>query len=134
MQNLKAEEFLEHHGVMGMHWGVRHDPNRIRTGRVTPPRQAPGTERKISSRVANIKYNRIPDYKKASNTDLKKAVARLSLEKQYKDLTTHNNLTYGQIMGMINTGVSTGKKIHRAVKVVQAAKVAAKVATTVAAV
>lgn len=61
-------EFLDHHGVKGMHWGVRKARSR--------------REQAAINARANLKARR----RQLSDTDLKQAVERLSTEKKLKDL------------------------------------------------
>jgi len=70
LQQSAAEilEYLEHFGVKGQKWGVR----RKRTNQKPAP----------------------PDVKKMSNEELKAAVARLQLERQFKDLSKNQNRTF----------------------------------------
>lgn len=58
------DEFLEHHGVKGMRWGVRR--RRDSSGRVSGPSN--------------------PQAKDLSDEDLKKAVSRMQMERQYNQL------------------------------------------------
>lgn len=66
-----AGEFLEHYGVKGMHWGVRNPRNRSRGS----GKKGAGTNNK-----------KLPST--LSDEELKKAVARMELEKRYSDLAS----------------------------------------------
>lgn len=66
-----VEEFLDHHGVKGMHWGIRNrskrnKPNQGRTGLTT--------------------FSKHPH--RLSDVELSKRIKRLELEKKYKDLNS----------------------------------------------
>ncbi len=63
---MKQSEYLEHYGILGMKWGVRRSRG--------PDGTVGGKQKKV----------RVKDM---SDEELKKRVSRLSLEKQYKDLT-----------------------------------------------
>jgi len=70
-QGFTVDEFIEHFGVKGMHWGTN---------------KRKGT----SSANRNIKNKRLNDVKnrrQLSDTDLQKKVERLQLEKKLKDVT-----------------------------------------------
>lgn len=56
------EEFLEHHGVRGMKWGVRKKPSS-------------SSKRALTSKAKNM-----------SDTELKSAVERLRLEREYVNI------------------------------------------------
>lgn len=68
----KVEEYLEHHGILGQKWGVKHGP---------PYPLDKKTSKKVSSGKVTI------NVKDLSDDDLKKIVQRLNMEKQLKDLT-----------------------------------------------
>jgi hypothetical protein len=81
-QQLSNEEFLQHFGVLGMHWGVH--------------RSSKGNASSGSKKTKEDSYSE--DYKKKvslkkkkpsqmTNAELKTLNERLQLEKQYKDLT-----------------------------------------------
>jgi hypothetical protein len=59
---------LQHFGVLGMHWGIR--------------RRQPHSD---SASVAPLKKKHVSEL---SNDDLKKAINRMQLEKQFKDLSS----------------------------------------------
>lgn len=70
----KVLEFIEHHGVKGMHWGVRKD----RSGGVTV-----GT-RKGKRATERTVFNKAPV--KLTSSDLEKRIKRMETEKKYNDL------------------------------------------------
>lgn len=58
---------IKHFGILGMHWGIR--------------RRQPHSD---SSSIAPLKKKHVSEL---SNDDLKKAINRMQLEKQFKDLS-----------------------------------------------
>lgn len=68
----RVEAYLEHHGILGQKWGVKHGP---------PYPLDKKTSRKVKSGKVSI------NIKDLSDDDLKKIVNRLQMEKQLKDLT-----------------------------------------------
>lgn len=119
-------DYLAHHGVKGMRWGVRKDKNRSANTVKKPQQQsaaknyevarynsyttmakaggtAINTLKASTERREKEAYNRrLAAAKKAidlssmSDDDLKKAVARMNLEKQYRDLKTAPEVEMGK--------------------------------------
>lgn len=69
-----VEEFLDHHGVKGQRWGVRK------------PR---------GDRSAFVKKGKGQDLSKMSDQQLRDAVGRMQLERQFRDLSKAGNKTFG---------------------------------------
>lgn len=67
------EDYLCHHGVKGMKWGVRKKR----------PKSSVTSSRKAQKKTSSTKRVNI---KKLSDTELQNKVRRLQLEKQYRDL------------------------------------------------
>jgi len=61
---MKPDEFIKHHGVKGMKWGVRRNRSRNRAGLTT--------------------FGKDP--KRLSDTELNRRIKRLELEKRYREL------------------------------------------------
>ena len=76
-----AVDFLEHHGVKGMKWGVRKPATS--TGRKPNRPSAPKAKPKEKSKES-IK----PDHHTMSNEDMQRVINRINLERQYKQVTT----------------------------------------------
>lgn len=78
----KYEEMLEHHGIKGMHWGVRRyqNPDGSRTA-LGKKRESSRNDKEKKARKADIKNRRT-----MSDADLKKRIERMKLEKEYKTL------------------------------------------------
>lgn len=90
---MDAEEFIEHHGIKGQKWGVRHKPN-PRTGlvsqdfktssalRKTPIHQLSTTELRIANDRANLEQNfrRLnPSQKEINRKKLKTVLAAVGV-------------------------------------------------------
>lgn len=104
--------YLEHHGIKGMRWGIRRFQNK--DGSLTPAgrkRRASydledrsssnaNINRKSSSKSNSSKMNHMSD------DELRKAINRLQMEKQYRDLS--RDLNKDRLM------VSAGKKFVKA--------------------
>ena len=93
---MAREEFLEHHGVKGMKWGVRKKP--------------PSSKRSL-----------VTNAKKMSDSDLKAAVERLRLEREYvninKDLVPSNPAkTFIARYGSQAVSIAVGVGVSAAVK------------------
>lgn len=71
----EVDNFLEHYGKKGMRWGVRKSGG--------------------SSKTAKKKSSTKPDPKKLSDDDLRKAVNRMQLEKQYTSLVNGSSSKKG---------------------------------------
>jgi len=88
----EIENFIEHEGTLGMHWGVR------RYQRKDGTRTAAGKRRDKQIEQERMQYDKSEDYIKAresrvkgtaslSNEELKKLNERIQLENAYKQLT-----------------------------------------------
>lgn len=82
----KHEELLEHHGIKGQKWGVRRFQNKdgSRTAAGKKRESSPDAKEKEARKV-DVKNRRT-----MSDTDLKKRVERMKLEKEYKTLVAED--------------------------------------------
>ena len=74
-----SDEYLAHHGVLGMKWGVWNEETRAR---YSGHRSA----RKARKEVAKARYDERKDVRTMSDKDLKDRIERLRNEKTYKEL------------------------------------------------
>lgn len=85
----KQEQELKHFGIRGMKWGIRgrrlmrlsSSNKNIDTGEVNARSRMSSTDSRIAGKLRGRKLNEL------SNEELKTLTTRLSLEKQYKELT-----------------------------------------------
>lgn len=89
------EDYLCHHGVKGMKWGVRKQRPK---SSVTSFRRKSSSKAKATKKTSIIKKTSI---KNLSDEALQKKVRRLQLEKQYRDLKRDEVSTGRKILGEI---------------------------------
>jgi hypothetical protein len=83
-----TEDFLAHYGKLGMKWGRRS-----------------GTS--VSSDYTSVSPLRKQSYKSLSNAELKTAISRMQLEKQYKDLNPKGLSRANKVaLGILATGAT----------------------------
>lgn len=73
-------ELMYHHGIKGMKWGVRRNPDQLARARGNTKSSADSEEK--SDRKTAVKNRRT-----LSDADLKKRIERLKMEKEFKNLT-----------------------------------------------
>lgn len=91
---------LEHHGILGMKWGVRRTPAQLSRARGSSKKQSDSSNKKTA--------------KNMSDDELRRVVNRLQMERQYSQLSQSN--------------VSKGKEYAQ--KVIKAGTTVAAVTTT----
>lgn len=98
-------EFLYHHGIKGMKWGVRRYQNK--DGSLTPA----GKKRKRSA---------MEEARTLSDEELRSRINRMNAEKQYVNLVNERNVSSGQrrvkqllkTMGSVATATSTALTLY----------------------
>lgn len=90
---------LTHHGIKGMHWGVRRTPEQLDR---LAGRQETKSEKK--ERKQAVKRRR-----SMSDGEIKKRIARLQLEREYKDLSDSDVARGKKFVSEILS--SAGKKV-----------------------
>lgn len=99
----ELEDFFEHHGIKGMRWGVRRDRSRVSTSSKTPEKTGTGkastSAKPATKTVSTSKASSTPakpstpdapskpGVKELSDAELRAAIDRLNMEKQYSQLT-----------------------------------------------
>jgi hypothetical protein len=79
------EEFLEHHGVKGMKWGVRRSNPSGSSSSSSHPSSEDAKRAKASAAIAKTHGTHA-----LSNQDLQHLVSRTDLEQRYSKLSTKN--------------------------------------------
>lgn len=99
---------LYHYGIKGMRWGIRRSPEEL--GHI---RDINNNVRTVSNDTANLirsygkKRSTSEDVSKISDDELKRRVARLGLERQYKSLTAPEISKGAEKTAKILTGIGT---------------------------
>ena len=93
---MNYDDFLKHFGIPGMHWGRRSGKSKK-----SKPSHTHVENHSVSGTVKSKKIHEL------SNTDIKKITERLTLEKQYKELTKAQ-ISPGKkfVMGLLQTAAT----------------------------
>lgn len=97
--------YLEHHGIKGMKWGVRRSESQLSRARGNSKSSVEERER------ANRK-NAVKNRRTMSDTELKKRIERLKLEREFKNLTESDLAPGRKCVSEILA--SSGKKVATA--------------------
>lgn len=94
-----VDNYLEHFGVKGMRWGVRHRPGAVTLGRRAKPIPS---EDKVRAEAAKAKIGRRGNTDALSNQELQTVIARMNLEQQIARYSANQKKTVLQMI--TNTG------------------------------
>lgn len=89
---------LTHHGIKGMHWGVRRTPEQLQRaqGHISTASNIVKEAKNINNSVSNIRSNtKKKNLSTMSDQELRDRVNRLNLEQQYTQLS-RNKVSKGQ--------------------------------------
>lgn len=111
MDTSEIEDILEHAGVKGMKWGVRKNPKASSgTTKKVSGKNSSSTDRKAVDKIREKKVSQMSD------KQLKRAINRMNLEKQYRDLSPskmkkgHNKVKSAiAVAGTVNALILLGK-------------------------
>ncbi len=100
-----AEEFLTHHGIKGMKWGVRRTPQQLGH---TLSKKVPSGNKKAPKVVGTKTPGKA--FRKStsiSDEELQKRINRLNMEERYEDLVSRQNARHtGGVRKAISEGFS----------------------------
>lgn len=97
-----SEQYLEHHGILGMKWGVRRSEAELARARGRSKRSEDKQEK--ANRKTDVKNRRT-----MSDADLKKRIERLKMEREFKNLTEDDLAPGKKCVSEILS--SSGKKV-----------------------
>lgn len=85
-------DFLEHHGMKGMHWGIRKDErsgsNSASVIGALHRSKNSNSNSKVTLEALKTKSNKEDKAKTLSDAELDREIARMLKEKQYRDLAS----------------------------------------------
>lgn len=80
---MTSEEYIYHHGVKGMKWGVRKAERKEYKQK---KRQNPSSKKTYNKQIKQRKKTKYTDIRNLSNKELQDRVNRMNLERQYSSL------------------------------------------------
>lgn len=92
---------LIHYGILGMKWGVRRTPAQLARARGVSKTTSSNNRKSSTSKTKSSTNTKKKSVSEMSDEELNRAVRRLQLEKQYRELSPKQ--------------VSLGKKVAKAV-------------------
>lgn len=118
-----VDDFLVHFGVKGMHWGVRRDssggrqlkiganPRRAHANRVAAAKKLTA-KKPLSEEHKTLRSTKTKHAKELSDAQLKAAIGRMNLERQYKSLNPHGLSKANKVaLGILAVGTTANTAI-----------------------
>lgn len=105
MNNI-VENTLQHYGIRGMKWGVRRFQNP--DGSLTPAGKERYRKKGYSDDYITARSLKAKGYKKLNDSELRRVVSRLDMEKRYRELSVKE---YTKGLEVAKTILSAGTTI-----------------------
>lgn len=106
------DEVLAHHGIKGMHWGVKRAISSVRAGHATRVAEKPAISedhQKAQAAKAKVKSG---GAKTLSNEELQSLVSRMNLEQQLSRLNESQPTKFHQGQSVVKKVLAAGKTIN----------------------
>lgn len=115
MEFNESTDYLEHYGVLGMHWGVRKDgkPQGFQYGKRNKKNKESREEARSNRSLIRERDRQSQNRRRLSDEELDRSIARLKKEKELRTLTNEaNHPTRTRIQSdLADVLASSGKKI-----------------------